>query len=283
MPGHITSVGGKMAIVTISRGSATGGLMLAEGLSKALNYKLVRREDILQGTARFGVAAAKLEKFLFGPPTYSNDFKHDIRNYIAFFQAALCEYIQNQDVIYLGNVGHMMLRNVACVLRIRLIAPQEFRIKMLVERKQMTNEEASAYIDKVDAQRRAWTLFLYGVDWLNPSLYDLTLNLENMDIATAVDIAATAARHKKLTETDHCFQAMDNMILASKTRAELAADPRTAPADIEVEANAASSTVYIKGKLPADLFNPVLDVAQNTSGVQRVDTGQLVSIKAEEH
>ena len=270
-----------MAIITISRGSATGGSLLAEGLSKALNYKVVRREDILQGTARFGIEAAKLEKFLFGPPTYSKDFKHDIRNYIAFFQAALYEYIQKDDVIYLGNVGHLLLRDIACVLRIRLIAPTEYRIKMLVERGQMTREEASAYIDKVDAQRRAWTLFLYGVDWLNPALYDLTLNLESMDIDTAVDVAATAARRRRLSETDICFASFDNMLLASRTRAELAADPRTEPADIEVEADAASATVFLEGKLHPDLLETATDIARNIPEVKHVDTSRLVGIEPE--
>jgi cytidylate kinase len=268
-----------MAIITISRGSATGGLLLAEGLSKTLNYKIVRREDILQGTARFGVAAAKLEKFLFGPPTFSDDFKHDIRNYLAFFQAALCEYIQKDDVIYLGNVGHMLLRDIACVLSIRLIAPPEFRIEKLVERGKMTREQASAYIDKIDAQRRAWTLLLYGVDWLNPSLYDLTINLESMNIDNAVEIAATAAKNKKLSETDQCFKSIDNMLLSTKIRAELAADSRIAPSEIEVEADAVSATVFLEGKLPSDLFTLAVDIAGNIPGVKRVDTGRLEEIE----
>jgi cytidylate kinase len=267
-----------MSIITISRGSSTGGSMLAEGLSRVLNYKLVRREDILQGTARFGVAAAKLEKFLFGPPTYSSDYKRDIRNYIAFFQAALYDYVQGQDVIYLGNVGHMMLKDVACVLRIRLIAPRLTRIGMLVERKQMTQEEAAAYIDKVDAQRRAWTLLLYGVDWLDPSLYDLTLNLESMNIDAAVDIAATAARHRKLAETERCVCALNDMALASRARAELAADPRTSLSDVEVEADAASSTIYLKGRVSPEVLDSISDVTHGIAQVQRVVTSDVERI-----
>ena len=268
-----------MAIITISRGSATGGQLLAEGLAKTLNYKLVKREDILEGTAKSGVEAAKLEKFLFGPPTFSDDFKQDIRNYIAFFQAALCEYIQMQDVIYLGNVGHLLLRDISQVLTIRLIAPLEFRIRMLIEREKMTREEASTYIEKIDAQRRAWTLFLYGVDWLNPILYDLTLNLENMNIDAAVEIAATAARQKKYAETDQNKQTMENMLLATRTRAELLADPSLALSDIEVEADATTATVYLDGKLPADLTRHAVDIAENIPGVNNIDTFRIVNVK----
>lgn len=271
-----------MAIITISRGSATGGLLLAEGLAKTLNYKLVRREEILQGTARFGVEAAKLEKFLFGPPTFSDDFKQDIRNYIAFFRAALYDYIRMQDVIYLGNVGHLLLRDISNVLTIRLIAPLESRIRMLIERKKMTSEEASNYIEKIDAQRRAWTLFIYGVDWLNPMLYDLTLNLQNMNIDAAVEIAATAARLKRNSEADKGGKTMENMLLASRARAELAADPRLSSFEIEVEADAATATVYLEGKLPPDLTGYAVDIAGNIPGVGRVDCNRIVSIEPKE-
>ena len=270
-----------MAIVTISRGSATGGLLLAEGLSKTLNYKLVRREDILEGTAKFGVEAAKLEKFLFGPPTFSDDFKQAIRNYIAFFQAALCEYIQMQDVIYLGNVGHLMLRDISNVLTIRLIAPTEFRIRMLIEREKMTREEASGYIDKIDAQRRAWALFIYGVDWLNPILYDLTLNLANMSIDNAVELAATAARFKKDSEVDQNKKTMENMLLATRTRAELAADPKLASFEIQVEADATSATVYLEGKLSPDLTGHAVAIAAGIPGINKVDTCRIVNIQTE--
>jgi len=270
-----------MAIITISRGSATGGLLLAEGLANKLNYKLVRREDILEGTAKFGVEAAKLEKFLFGPPTFSDGFKQDIRNYIAFFQAALCEYIQMQDVIYLGNVGHLLLRDISQVLTIRLIAPLESRIRMLIERKKMTREEASSYIEKIDAQRRAWTLFIYGVDWLNPILYDLTINLENTKIDVAVEIAATAARYKKYSETDQNKQTMENMLLATRTRAELFADPRLASCEIDVEADATTATVYLEGKLTSDLTGHAVGIADNIPGIHKVDTCRIVTIEPE--
>lgn len=271
-----------MAIITISRGSATGGLLLAEGLSKTLGYPIVRREDILQGTAKYGVAAAKLEKFLFGPPTFSDDFKHDIRSYLSFFRAALCEYARKDNVIYLGNVGHLLLRSIDHVLRIRLIAPLEYRIRMLIERKQMTYEQAAAYIDKIDAQRGAWTLLLYGVDWLNPGIYDLTINLESMNIDTAVDIAAAAARSRKYTTTDLSRKAMEDLLLATRVRAELAADPLVATLDIEVKADSVTETVFLEGKLPANLTGQAVDIAGNTLGVGKVDKSRLVIYNPED-
>ena len=69
-----------MAIVTISRGSASGGLLLAKGLAKKLGYDLITREEIIRGGAsKFGVVEAKLEKAIVGPPVFSEEFKQDVQ------------------------------------------------------------------------------------------------------------------------------------------------------------------------------------------------------------
>jgi cytidylate kinase len=159
-----------MAIVTISLGSGSGGLSLANGLAGKLGYRVIAREGILQGASKCGVAEAMLNKALVEPPVFSEDFKRDVRCYLAFVQEALCEWAQEDNVIFLGHAGHRLLRGISHVFRIRLIAPPSYRIRTLVEREGLKEEEAASRILKVDAQRRAWTLLLYGVDWLNAAL-----------------------------------------------------------------------------------------------------------------
>jgi len=265
-----------MAIVTISRGSATGGLLLAEGLAKKLGYYVVSREEILQGAAKFGVAEASLEKALLEPPTFSDDFKQERRRYLTFIQEALCELAQKDNVIYHGNAGHILLRGISHVLRVRLIAPTDFRVQTLVEREKMTREEASAHIERIDAQRRAWTLLIYGVDWLNPNLYDLTLNLENMGIDSAIEIAAAAVNRPEFEVTTRSRKAMNDLLLATRVKAVLAADPESASAELDLQADSTSGTVFLTGKLhlPSVLDN-IIEIARNVSGVRQVDSSQL--------
>ena len=50
-----------MAIVTISRGSGSGGLLLAERLAEELDYDVVSREDIIREAATFGAPEEKLQ------------------------------------------------------------------------------------------------------------------------------------------------------------------------------------------------------------------------------
>ena len=91
-------------------------------------------------------------------------------------------------MVYHGNAGHLMLKGAPAVLRIRIIAPIEMRLAMVQERLKLTGNEALDYIQKMDEGRKKWTQYLYGVNWEDPALYDLVVNLEHMDIEEACEV-----------------------------------------------------------------------------------------------
>lgn len=265
-----------MAIVTISRGSASGGLLLAEGLAAKLGYEIVSREDIVHEAARFGVPEQSLQEALVKPPRFWQRFSHDRRRYLAFVQAALCEHAQKDRIVYHGNAGHLLLRGVSHVVCIRLIASLPFRVRMVMERTKLTQEEAVRYIGKMDEQRRSWTRFLYDEDWLDPGLYDLIINLNTLEVDGAVEIASTAVGRREFEATEASRKAMADLVLASRVRAALAADTRTASAEVEV--NVHEGVVALRGKIrPASMLEPVLQVTEGVKGVSRVDRENLDS------
>ena len=263
-----------MAIVTISRGSASGGLMLAQGLAGRLGYRLVSREDILQSASKYGVSGEKLQEALLKPPGFWERFQHERKRYLCFVQAALCEHAKEDRIIYHGNAGHILLRGISHVLCVRIIAPMAFRIHMLMERENLVREEAIRYIEKMDRQRKDWTLFLYGVDWLDPSLYDLTINLTTLDIEGAVDLVAATAERKEFQSTAESKKAMEDLYLASCVRSALAADHRTASIEVEVEAD--GDVVYLKGRVrPSSAIDSILEVAGKVEGVREINQKDL--------
>jgi hypothetical protein len=144
----------------------------------------------------------------------------------------------------------------------------EFRIQQIIKRTDMTGDEATAYIQKIDAERRAWNLFLYGIDWLSPSLYDLTINLENMSIETAVELVATGVKRPEFVTTPQSQKTIDDLAVATRVKAVLAADPATAPAEIELTADSGSGIVNITAAVrPPDLRNVVLEKIRGIEGV----------------
>jgi cytidylate kinase len=263
-----------MAVVTISRGSASGGLLLAQKLGEKLGYEIVSREDVIREAARFGASEESLQEALLKPPSFWDRFKHERRRYLAFVQAALCERAQKDRIIYHGNAGHVLLECLPQVLCIRLIASMPFRVRMVMERQNLDREEAIRYIRKADQQRRDWTRFLYGKNWLDPLLYDLVINLKTLTVESAVEIAAQAVQRPEFQPTDASRKAMADLVLASRVRAALAADERTSSVDITVRAN--DGVVSLKGRVrPQTLVEPILAVAGATEGVRKIDRRQL--------
>jgi len=263
-----------MAIVTISRGSGSGGQRLAERLAETLGYELVSREDVVEAATAYGVPGDKLREALVAAPGFWDRFKHERRRYLAVVQAGLCERVQGGRVVYHGNAGHLLLHGVSHVLCMRLIAPMEMRVKLVMEREGVTSNEAARIIEEVDTERKNWTSFLYAVDWLDPSFYDLTINLRTLDVDGAVRIAAEAVRSREFEPTEASRQALADLTLASRVQAALATNEATASADVEVHAD--HGLVFLKGRLrESSLVTSVIEVTQKIEGVNEVDRDQL--------
>lgn len=255
-----------MAVITISRGSFSGGKILAQCLAESLGYRCVDRDVIVERAAAFGVTQEEIRNALMEPPGFWDRFRHKKYVYLTLVQAALTEEVKTGKAVYHGNAGHLLLKGVSHVLRTRIIAPFEQRLAMVQDRLKMGREEAVAYIQKMDQDRRKWTSYLYGVDWGDPSLYDLVLNLESLDIQEACEIIATVAGKKAFEETPESRAAMADLSLASRVRAELVVHPRTSGLEVEVEAR--DGAVTVRGKLGnSGLSQEVREVVGKIPGV----------------
>ncbi len=265
-----------MAVITISRGSFSGGKTLAECLANKLSYRCVDREVIVERAAASGVSQDELLDALLKPPSFLERFRHKRYLYLALIQAALAEEVRTGRVVYHGNAGHLLRKGATPVLRVRIIAPLEFRLAMVENRLKLSQQESLAYIRKVDEGRRKWTQFLYGVDWEDPSLYDLVVNLERMRIEEACMVLEAVVKQQKCFEfTKDCQAAMDDLALASRIRANLAIDPPTS--HLEVEVSASRGAVKIKGKLTTpDEVVEVRRVALAVPGVASLDLDELI-------
>jgi len=267
-----------MSVITISRGTFSGGKMLAECLAEQLGYRCIDRDVIVERAAAFGVSQDELRNALLKPPTFLDRFQHKKYIYLALIQAALTQEVRSGKAIYHGNAGHLLLKGGPHVLRTRIIAPMEFRLDMAQDRLKLSRSEALAYIHKVDQERRKWTQYLYGVDWGDPALYDIVLNLEYMSVEEACDIIANIVRQRCFEFTSECQTAMDDLALASRVRANLAINSPTSHLEFDVTARGGS--VSIKGRLTSlDELAEVRRVAGEVPGVSAVNLDELISMK----
>ncbi len=112
---------------------------------------------------------------------------------MAAVRAALAEHARDGNLVYHGLAGGLLLRSLPGVLRVRLIAPLDFRIHALMETHGMDRHSAEAYIQDVDDARARWVKDVYGQDISDSNLYDMVLNLASFTIPEACQVVVAAA------------------------------------------------------------------------------------------
>lgn len=266
-----------MPIITISRGSMSGGQALAECLAGALGSPCVGREIVVEAAARLGVPEKVLSEKLERGPGVWDRLTLARRTYVVAVQEALAEHVVTGDLVYHGRAGHLLLRGVPAVLRVRLIAPMEMRIRAVIEREGVSPPEAERVIQHRDESRRRWTQAMYGVELGDPKLYDLVVNLETMSIPSACAVVMTAAQRPEYAITDEVRGKLQDFLLACRVKVALATRPASRGLDLEVIS--AKGVVSIRGEVPrAEMLThastrweqELIQIAQSVKGVEAV-------------
>jgi cytidylate kinase len=237
-----------MPIITISRGSMSGGRTLAECVASALQIPCVGREILVAAAAKIGVSAEMLSSKLETSPGVWDRFTTERGLYVAAVQASLAELVAGGDLVYHGHAGHLLLRGLPAVLRVRLIVPMAMRLRAVMERQRLKPEAALAYIQKVDEGRVRWTRFLYNVDLTDPGLYDLVLSLESMSIRSACSVVSATARTPEFVVTAEVRKTLADFALASRVKLALATQPASRGLKLSVKAD--DGQVSITGDIP---------------------------------
>lgn len=237
-----------MPIITISRGSMSGGQALAECLAGAFGSPCVGREIVVEAAAKVGVPEKVLAEKLERGPGVWDRLTLPRRMYVAAVQAALAEHAVTGELVYHGYAGHLLLRGVPGVLRVRLIAPLAMRVRAVIEREGVAPAEAERLIQQRDEGRRRWTQAMYGVELGDPKLYDLVVNLEGMSIRSACAVVMAAAQRPEYTVTDEVRGKLQDFLLACRVTVALATRPASRGLDLEVRA--VQGVVTIRGEVP---------------------------------
>ncbi len=216
-----------MAIVTVSRGTMSGGKALAECVAAALGSPCIAREVLIEGASRLGIAAEYLREKMERSPSLSERLSAECRIYILATQAALADHVAGGEVVYHGLAGHLLLADVPEVLRVRLIAPMELRVRTLMEQRSMSRDEAERFIVDVDQQRARWTRAMYCQDIHNASLYDVVLNLEKVSIESACAVVLGMTRRPEFEITDAVRARLVDFAIGCRVRLALALHPST--------------------------------------------------------
>ncbi|MGC8639478.1 MAG: AAA family ATPase [Isosphaeraceae bacterium] len=211
-----------MSIITVSRGTYSGGLAVATKLAQRLGYQCISREDIIATAAcEFNIPEVKLLCAVNDPPSILDRFTYGKERYVAYIQAALLEHFQEDNVVYHGMAGHFFVQNVSHALKVRIVSPMEERVKLIMQRERISEEYAWRYIKGLDEARRKWGLHLYGIDTHDPTLYDLVVRTKKLTVDDCVEIICHTVTLDRFQATPQSQQAVTDLALAARVKVNL--------------------------------------------------------------
>lgn len=221
----------------------SGGQAVAEAVAAGLGCPCIGREILIGAAVKLGVDPELLGTQLDRVPSLWDRATAERRGYVVGLRAALAEHVAKGDLVYHSYAGHLLLRDVPAVLRVRVIAPLEARVREVMRAEGLDSEAAEALVRRNDEARARWTRIMYGVDWTDPAQYDLVISLEQLDVAEACACVLEAARRPRFAIGDAAREQHQDFALASAVELALERNPATRGLSMEVTARRGRVTI----------------------------------------
>ncbi len=259
-----------MAIITISRGSYSKGREVAEKTAAQLGYDVISRDVLLEASDRFHTPEIKLVRAIHDAPSILDRFTHGKQCYIAYIQSALVSRAVKDNLVYHGLAGHLLLKGIPHVLRVRIIANLEDRVAAEMEREGISAAKARSLLLKDDAERRKWTQSLYGVDPWDPSLYDLVIHVDKLSVDDAVDVIVEVVKRPCFHTTPEAQQKIEDLALACQIKASLVEDGCV---EIKVACEYGNVVIYTKQgfRHGQQLKKKLRELRQEIAGINNIE------------
>ncbi|SDP80083.1 cytidylate kinase family protein [Desulforhopalus singaporensis] len=259
-----------MAIVTISRGTFSGGKEVAEKLANRLNYSCVSREMVITEAAQyFSIDESQLSDAMAEAPSILSSDRPISASNVNFVRFVLLKRIRNMDLVYHGLAGDMLLRGVKKILRVRIFAGTDYRVDAAMAAHGIDHEKAVEMIQELDTKRNKWAQVVLGVEWNDPSLYDISFNLKYMNIDSVVNVLEKLTRCEEFTPDETTTKSLEDLILSSNVWAAITQHKQSWSHLVHVMAEDGRVTVY-GDVVSRKLADAICTIAGGADGVKEV-------------
>ncbi len=212
-----------MTVIAMTREMGTLGKDVALGLAEELDLKIVHHELVEHDLAeKLRLSESTVHRFLEARPSMRERWRVDRNGLSTYTAAEILEIAAAGKVLIRGWGAAYLLRPVSHVLCVRICAPLQFRVKVLMERMAIDDERlARKEIEQNDAAHSRTMLRLFRASWRDPLRYDVVLNTERVPVSECVRQIVTLTRSSAFRETEASRAALTHRTLEARVNAAL--------------------------------------------------------------
>lgn len=206
-----------MAVITISRELGSEGDKLATLLCDELGYCRVDKAMLLHIAEDAGVdvkavlaaerdftrrprlvSSAMTSLYRKQPGAFEKTGALDEKTYAQVLREAMERFAKEGNAIIVGRGGQMILRDWPTALHVFLYAPLEVRVRRLMAREALTEQQVRQRIERSDERKRHYIRTMHhNANWKGLQYYHVAINTGAISPEVAAQIIIRAAKHRE--------------------------------------------------------------------------------------
>lgn len=116
-------------------------------------------------------------------------------HYIEALREVIGDIARTGNAVIIGRGGNLILRDQPDAFHVGIVATLEDRVRVIVDRERLSEEEAERYATDHEKAREAFLNRFFKTETNDPSTYHVTLNAHTLGQERAIDIITRCASH----------------------------------------------------------------------------------------
>lgn len=260
-----------MPVIALTQGMGSLAQDIAEQLARELNIATLQHEVAERVADKMHVSKSLISRLRAGKAGPIERLTAD-REAMALYSAEeVLEAAARGNVVLRGWGATCLLRPVAHVPCIRIMRPLAQRVQWLMEELGTDDVElAESEIRRSDEANAARMHDQFGVNWGDPVLFDMVLNVDRLSVDCCVQQIKALAARPEFAETEASRAKLLGMALQTRVRSALRADASTREVDVSITSS--GDRITLQGiVVSAAEHDAAAQVAAGVPGVASVD------------
>ena len=194
-------------IITVGRQHGSNGHDIARLLAEELNMKCYDKEIVDEAAANSQFSKEifdsydekRVSAYVIPTPHYvgmNEGFRLNMQVAAAQFDA-MRNLADKGNCIFVGRCADYVLRNRSDVLSVFIMADMPFRVRTIMQRKGLSEDQAKKLIKEVDKDRASYYKYYTDQIWGESENYDLCIDSGNLDVDGMAEVIKSFVELKK--------------------------------------------------------------------------------------
>ena len=238
-----------VTVIAMTREMATLGKDVSAGLAERLDLKIVHHELVEHDIAALsGMRESEVHRFLEGEASLLERWRVDRKKLSHYTAQEVLELAAKGNVLIRGWGATYLLRSVPHVVCVRICAPLPFRARVLMKRMGIADPAAARReIERNDAAHNGTMQRLFGIDWMDASLYAITLNTARVPTDECVDHIVRLTQSEAFQQTPASRTALLDQLIEARVRTALREHVETGLYAVGIEVGVKEGRVTLSG------------------------------------